>query len=262
MAFAACRHNQKRGNPRFLTCTGAAFRKIVRAEVGGVNSLSAVSGKGQLMNKNDLIAAVAEATGMSKAGAGQAVDATFDAITSSLKSGTEVKIIGFGNFSVAKRAASHRPQSAHRRDHQDRRVEDAEVQGRQGPQGRGQPLIRPATRGLAAGPAIRGAGAPASSRELRRTPIGSTPCVRTACRLSRYSRAVSSVGRAPRLHRGCREFEPLTAHQLGAIWRQLMTSRVPLVLIPGLNCSAQILAARLWICGRGDRSSLRTTPGV
>ena len=33
------------------------------------------------MNKNDLIAAVAERTGMSKAGAGQAVDATFDAIT-------------------------------------------------------------------------------------------------------------------------------------------------------------------------------------
>ena len=59
-----------------------------------------------LMNKNDLIAAVAERTGMSKAGAGQAVDATFDAITASLKSGQEVKIIGFGNFVVAKRAAS------------------------------------------------------------------------------------------------------------------------------------------------------------
>ena len=58
------------------------------------------------MNKNDLIAAVAEKTGMSKAGAGQAVDATFDAITDSLKTGTEVKIIGFGNFAVAKRAAS------------------------------------------------------------------------------------------------------------------------------------------------------------
>ena len=58
------------------------------------------------MNKNDLIAAVAESTGMSKAGAGQAVDATFDAITASLQVRDEVKIIGFGNFSVAKRAAS------------------------------------------------------------------------------------------------------------------------------------------------------------
>ena len=58
------------------------------------------------MNKNDLIADVAERTGMSKAGAGQAVEATVDAITSALKSGQEVKIIGFGNFSVTQRAAS------------------------------------------------------------------------------------------------------------------------------------------------------------
>jgi DNA-binding protein HU-beta len=58
------------------------------------------------MNKNDLIAAVADGTGMSKANAGQAVDATFDAITNALKMGDEVKIIGFGNFTVAKRAAS------------------------------------------------------------------------------------------------------------------------------------------------------------
>jgi DNA-binding protein HU-beta len=58
------------------------------------------------MNKNDLIAAVADSTGMSKANAGQAVDATFDAITNALKQGDEVKVIGFGNFVVAKRAAS------------------------------------------------------------------------------------------------------------------------------------------------------------
>jgi DNA-binding protein HU-beta len=58
------------------------------------------------MNKNDLIAAVADSTGMSKANAGQAVDATFDAITNALKMGDEVKVIGFGNFLVAKRAAS------------------------------------------------------------------------------------------------------------------------------------------------------------
>lgn len=58
------------------------------------------------MNKNDLIADVAERTGMSKAGAAQAVEATFDAISDSLKTGQEVKIIGFGNFSVSQRAAS------------------------------------------------------------------------------------------------------------------------------------------------------------
>ena len=34
-----------------------------------------------------------------------AVDATFDAITSTLKKGGEVKIMGFGDFRVVKRAA-------------------------------------------------------------------------------------------------------------------------------------------------------------
>jgi DNA-binding protein HU-beta len=58
------------------------------------------------MNKNDLVAAVAERTNMSKASAAEAVDATFDAITNALKTGEEVKVIGFGNFSVANRAAS------------------------------------------------------------------------------------------------------------------------------------------------------------
>ncbi len=58
------------------------------------------------MNKNDLIAAVADRTSMSRAAAGEVIDATFEAITTALKGGDEVKIIGFGNFSVAKRAAS------------------------------------------------------------------------------------------------------------------------------------------------------------
>jgi DNA-binding protein HU-beta len=58
------------------------------------------------MNKNDVVAAVADRTGMSKAAAAQSVDATFDVITAALKSGDEVKIIGFGSFNVAKRAAS------------------------------------------------------------------------------------------------------------------------------------------------------------
>ena len=39
------------------------------------------------MNKNDLIAAVAEKTGLTKAQAGEAVDATFDAVTETLKGG-------------------------------------------------------------------------------------------------------------------------------------------------------------------------------
>src|SRR5690242_14259477 len=57
------------------------------------------------MTKNELIAAVADKAQMTKTAAASAVDATFDAITSTLKKGGEVKIMGFGNFRVVKRAA-------------------------------------------------------------------------------------------------------------------------------------------------------------
>ena len=57
------------------------------------------------MNKSDLATAVAEAAGLSKASAAAAVDATFDAITATLKSGGEVRLTGFGSFSVSKRPA-------------------------------------------------------------------------------------------------------------------------------------------------------------
>ena len=57
------------------------------------------------MNKNDLVAAVAQSTDTSKADAAKAVDSVLDAITSALTSGDGVQLIGFGNFSVADRAA-------------------------------------------------------------------------------------------------------------------------------------------------------------
>ncbi len=57
------------------------------------------------MNKNDLVAAVAEAVDMSKIDAARAVDGVFDAISGALKAGNEVKLPGFGTFSVAERAA-------------------------------------------------------------------------------------------------------------------------------------------------------------
>lgn len=58
------------------------------------------------MNKNDLIAAVASGTGLSKADSAKAVDGVFDAITRSLRRGDEVRLVGFGTFTVATRAAS------------------------------------------------------------------------------------------------------------------------------------------------------------
>ncbi|RJF87470.1 HU family DNA-binding protein [Oleomonas cavernae] len=58
------------------------------------------------MNKNDLIAAVADAAELSKADSGKAVDAVFEAITKALKKGDDVRLVGFGTFDVVKRAAS------------------------------------------------------------------------------------------------------------------------------------------------------------
>jgi len=58
------------------------------------------------VNKNDLIAVVADSSGLSKADAARAVDSVFDSIASSLSNGTEVRLVGFGTFSVAHRAAS------------------------------------------------------------------------------------------------------------------------------------------------------------
>ena len=58
------------------------------------------------MNKQDLVGAVASAAGLSAKDAGKAVDAVFDAITGELKNGGDVRLVGFGTFSVTKRKAS------------------------------------------------------------------------------------------------------------------------------------------------------------
>jgi DNA-binding protein HU-beta len=61
---------------------------------------------GAIVNKNDLVAHVADAAGLSKNDATKAVDAIFDGIAASLKKGDEVRLVGFGTFAVAERAAS------------------------------------------------------------------------------------------------------------------------------------------------------------
>ncbi|CAN5296297.1 HU family DNA-binding protein [soil metagenome] len=58
------------------------------------------------MNKQDLISAVADASGLSKTDAGKAVESVFESITGALKGGDEVRLVGFGTFSVSKRKAS------------------------------------------------------------------------------------------------------------------------------------------------------------
>ena len=58
------------------------------------------------MNKNDLVAAVASNTGLSKSDAAKAIDGTVDAITAALQGGGEVRLVGFGTFSVSRRKAT------------------------------------------------------------------------------------------------------------------------------------------------------------
>ena len=58
------------------------------------------------MNRNELVDTVSGKTDMKKSEASKAVDAVFDAIADALKGGDEVRLVGFGTFSVASRAAS------------------------------------------------------------------------------------------------------------------------------------------------------------
>ncbi len=57
------------------------------------------------MNKTELIDAVAEKSGLTKADSKKAVDAITAAITGALKSGDKVALVGFGTFSVKENPA-------------------------------------------------------------------------------------------------------------------------------------------------------------
>ena len=57
------------------------------------------------MNKADLIDSVADATDMSKAEAGRALDAVLNGIAGALSQGDSVALVGFGTFNVRERAA-------------------------------------------------------------------------------------------------------------------------------------------------------------
>jgi DNA-binding protein HU-beta len=57
------------------------------------------------MNKGDLINKIADGANLSKAQAGEALNAVLDGITDALKDGDKVTLIGFGTFSVSKREA-------------------------------------------------------------------------------------------------------------------------------------------------------------
>ena len=58
------------------------------------------------MNKNELIAKVAEDAKLTKGEAGEAIEATLENIQKALRGGDEVRLVGFGTFSVTSRSAT------------------------------------------------------------------------------------------------------------------------------------------------------------
>ncbi|HEX7644984.1 MAG TPA: HU family DNA-binding protein [Noviherbaspirillum sp.] len=61
--------------------------------------------KGNSVNKTDLIDYVADSADLSKAAAARAIEAMITAVTASLQKDDNVTLVGFGTFSVSKRAA-------------------------------------------------------------------------------------------------------------------------------------------------------------
>ena len=57
------------------------------------------------MNKQELISSISAKADLTKEQAGSALEGFIDSVTDSLKSGEEVRLLGFGNFIVSHRAA-------------------------------------------------------------------------------------------------------------------------------------------------------------
>lgn len=61
--------------------------------------------KNLFMNKAELISKIADDAGITKTQANDSLDSFIEAVTKTLKTGNKVTLVGFGTFSVSKRAA-------------------------------------------------------------------------------------------------------------------------------------------------------------
>nr|WP_321411558.1 HU family DNA-binding protein [uncultured Carboxylicivirga sp.] len=57
------------------------------------------------MNKSELVSAISEESGLTKADSEKALNATTEAIKSALTKGESIQLIGFGTFSISERSA-------------------------------------------------------------------------------------------------------------------------------------------------------------
>ena len=101
-----------RSNARGLACSRSqdgranpASPLITRLPGASPNRANPLTTKSETMNKSELIESIAKNADMSKADATRALEATVDTIKKALKKGDSVALVGFGTFSVGKRAA-------------------------------------------------------------------------------------------------------------------------------------------------------------
>jgi DNA-binding protein HU-beta len=72
---------------------------------GAANRSTLIPDEGPFVNKSELIEHIAKDADISKAAAARALESTIAAVTSTLKKGDSVSLVGFGTFAVGKRAA-------------------------------------------------------------------------------------------------------------------------------------------------------------
>jgi DNA-binding protein HU-beta len=81
-------------------------RRLSRAEMGPLAQRQGGQKKEGHMNKLELVAHVAKESELSKVAAANAIESFIGGVTKALKKGDDVRLVGFGTFSVRKRAAS------------------------------------------------------------------------------------------------------------------------------------------------------------
>lgn len=92
-----------------MDCSDLLVGKFIKKNFVAIKNLLYLSHykfhKKNIMNKAELIAKIAEDAGITKTQANATVDSFVEAVTKTLKSGNKVTLVGFGTFSVSKRAA-------------------------------------------------------------------------------------------------------------------------------------------------------------
>jgi DNA-binding protein HU-beta len=76
----------------------------MRIDIGVFHNVYNLTSSGGIMNKSELIDAIAESAGLTKADAGRALDGFLGAVTGALSKGDSVALVGFGTYSVKERA--------------------------------------------------------------------------------------------------------------------------------------------------------------